>query len=80
MQMQLPFFFSKVKLINFSLGFYQDNGLVYYLHNGSPIFCHKKDDVRSYRYISGNLIINGLCRIKELSGVFDVNKCNIERY
>ena len=25
------------------------DGFVYYLHNGSPLFCHKPEDRNSYR-------------------------------
>ena len=78
--MQLPFFPSSTKLINPSLGFYEEKGFVYYLHNGSPIYCHKKDDLNSYRYICGNIVFNGLCGASELAKALGVNKRNIERY
>jgi len=38
MQKQLPIFPSGTKMINASLGVYIKEDLVYYLHNGSPIF------------------------------------------
>ena len=44
MQMQLPFFLTDTKLINSTLGFREQDGIVYYLHNGNPIFCHCKED------------------------------------
>jgi len=80
MQIQLPFFPASTKLINPTLGFYESDGLVQYIHIGSPIFCHKKDDLSSYRYICGNLIHNRLCTITELSRALGVNRRNIERY
>ncbi len=80
MQMQLPFFPASTKLVNPTLGFYESEGLVQYLHLGSPIFCHQKDDLSSYRYVCGNLIYNKLCTVSELSRALGVNKRNIERY
>jgi biotin operon repressor len=80
MQLQLPIFPDTTKLITPSLGFYHLNGLIYYLHNGAPIFCHKKDDLSSYRYICGNLVYMGLCTAVSLAKALGVNRRNIERY
>lgn len=80
MQMQLPFFPASTKLINSTLGFFESEGLVYYLHNGSPIFCHKQEDILGYRYICGNLVFNKLCTAVDLAKALGVNKRNIERY
>jgi len=80
MQMQLPFFPASTKLINPTLGFYENEGLVYYLHNGSPIFCHKQEDITAYRYICGNLVFNKLCTAVDLTKALGVNRRNIERY
>jgi hypothetical protein len=80
MQMQLPFFPSSTKLVNANLGFYELDDFVYYLHNGSPIYCHHKDQVSSYRYICGNLVFNRLCTAAELSRALGVHRRNIERY
>lgn len=80
MQMQLPFFPTSVKPINPTLGFFKDDGVVFYLHNGSPIFCHSEGDLNSYRYITANMVDSGLCGIKELSDALGVKRRNIERY
>lgn len=80
MQMQLPLFPPSTKLINPTLGFYENEGFVYYLHNGSPIFCHKQEDILAYRYICGNLVFNKLCTAVDLAKALGVNKRNIERY
>ena len=80
MQMKLPFYPTSTKLINPTLGFFEMNGIVQYLHIGEPIYCHRKDDLASYRYICGNLIFNKLCTISELARALGVNKRNIERY
>jgi len=80
MQMQLPIFPNDTKLINACLGFKKSDDFVYYLHNGSPIFCHQKDDINSYRYITANLVDTGLCKCSELADALGVSRRNIERY
>jgi hypothetical protein len=79
-EMQMPFFPSSTKLVNANLGFYESDDFVYYLHNGSPIYCHHKESVSSYRYICGNLVFIRLCTAAELARPLGVNKRNIERY
>lgn len=39
MQYQLLLFPEYTKLINDRISFYQQSNFVYYMHNGSPIFC-----------------------------------------
>ncbi|GHT40173.1 hypothetical protein FACS189437_05410 [Bacteroidia bacterium] len=80
MQTQLPFFPRETQLINDSLGFREQDGFIYYLHNGNPIYCHGKEDRNSYRFIVGNLIVNQLCSIKELSEALGEGRKNVERY
>src|SRR5690606_15007492 len=80
MQMQLPIFPEDTKLVNACLGFRKSEDYVYYLHNGSPIFCHGENDMNSYRYITANLVNSGLCRSSELADALGVNRRNIERY
>ena len=80
MQMQLPFFPTNTKLINDTLGFREQDGTVYYLHNGNPIFCHSKDDLNGYRFQLANVVVNKLCTIGELSSALGIGRKNIERY
>jgi hypothetical protein len=80
MQLQLPFFPEHTRLINSTLGLFEKDGYVYYLHNGSPIYCHRKDDRNGYRFIVGNLIHNKLCTISEFHVSIGEARKNIERY
>jgi hypothetical protein len=80
MQMQLPLFPPSTKLINSCVGFFEKDDFVYYLHNGSPIFCHGKNDLNSYRYITANLVTAQLCTPIELSSALGVSSRNIQRY
>jgi hypothetical protein len=80
MQLQLAIFPEHTKLINSTVGFYMKDGFVYYLHNGSPIFCHSKEDRDSYRYILATLVTTKLCTCTEISKALGINVKNVQRY
>jgi len=80
MQVQLPLFPTDTKLINDSVGVREQDGIVYYLHNGNPIYCHAKDDRNGYRFALANLVVNKLCTILALCTAFGEGRKNIERY
>jgi biotin operon repressor len=80
MQLQMPFFPEQTKYINSTLGIFERDGFVYYLHNGSPIYCHAIEDRNGYRFIVGNLIHNKLCTISEFHESLGEARKNIERY
>ena len=80
MQMQLPIFPQSTTLVNANVGFFEKDDFVYYLHNGSPIYCHQKNDLNSYRYITANLVVTNLCSPSELARALAVNPRNIQRY
>ena len=80
MQSQLAFFPEQTKLINDCVGFREQDGTVYYLHNGNPIYCHSTSDRNGYRFSLANLAVNKLCTISELSEALGEGRKNIERY
>lgn len=80
MQMRLPIFPSTSRLINSTTAVYEDGDMVYYLHSGSVIYCHEKNDLQGYRYITANLVVSGLCKPKEIADVLGVSNRNIQRY
>jgi predicted transcriptional regulator len=80
MQMQLPVFPSSTKMINSNVGFFEKDDFIYYLHNGSPVYCHAKNDLNSYRYITANLVLTKLCKPSEVSKALGVSSRNIQRY
>jgi predicted ArsR family transcriptional regulator len=79
-QMQMPFFPTNTKLINSTLGYFEKDGTVFYLHNGLPIYIHAVNDMNYYRFVSATLVENGLCTISELAQALCVNEKNIQRY
>ena len=74
------FFPAHTQLIKDSVGFRAQDGTVYYLHNGNPIYCHSLYDRNDYRFIMANLAVNGLCKICELCEALGEGRKNIERY
>jgi len=78
--MQLPIFPSQTQLLSATWGVFQKEDSVYYLHNGSPVYTHHKDDINTYRYVTATLIVQNSCRASDLSRVFGVNARNFQRY
>lgn len=62
MQMQLPIFPMHTELLSPTWGVFQESDSIYYLHNGSPVYTHHKDDLNTYRYVTATLIVNKSCR------------------
>ena len=72
-QTRLPLFPKETLMFNPIAGVFQKDSFVYYLHNGLPLFCHHIDDRMSYRYITANMIVTGMCTTSEISKVLDVS-------
>lgn len=80
MQMQLPLFPSNTELLSPSWGVKKEDDFVYYLHNGSPVYTHHKDDLNTYRYVTASLIVHNHCSASDLSRVLGVGVRNFHRY
>ena len=80
MQMQLPIFPTNTRLLSPTWGVFKKDDFVYYLHNGSPVHVHEKNDINTYRYVTASLIVNHSCSATALSKVFGVGVRNFERY
>ena len=63
MQMQLPIFPSSTRLLSATWGVFEKDNIVFYLHNGSPVYSHKKNDLKTFRFITATLITNKSCCI-----------------
>jgi hypothetical protein len=50
----------------------QDNS-VYYLLSGMPIYSHEKKDLYKFHYITSHLIMQGLCKVKDITKTFQVS-------
>jgi hypothetical protein len=78
MQTQLPLFPQTTQLINPSVGVNMQDGFVYYLHNGSPLFCHKPEDRNGYRYITANMVESHLCTASEIARALGVSARSVQ--
>ncbi len=72
-QLLLPIFPKDTTMITPTLGVREADGTVYYLHSGMPIFSHQADDLRQFRYITSNLLLQGLCKNADIKNTFHVS-------
>ena len=79
-QLLLPLFPSDTKMINLILGVREQSGTVYYLLNGMPIYSHEVEDLHKFRFITSNLILQGLCKNKEIVDAFHVSSDSVRRW
>ena len=80
MQLKLPLYPKEAKLINDNIGVYEHDGLVQYLVNGLPVYCHSKGDINSFRFITSNFIHQKLCRKVDVERFFHVSEDSVSRY
>lgn len=79
-QLLLPIFPYDTQMITLTLGVREQNGTVYYLHSGMPIFSHAKGDLKKFRYITSNLILQGLCSNQDIVNTFHVSSDSVRRW
>lgn len=79
MQLQLPLFPRECKMISSSVGVYEKDGLVQYIVNGLPVFSHGNEDLQAFRYITSNLIHQGLCKGTEVERCFCISPDSVGR-
>ena len=79
-QLLLPIFPKDTEMITPILGVYRDQGQVYYLLSGMPIYDHDEDDLTKFHYITSHFILKGLCKNKDIQRTFNVSSQSIKRY
>jgi len=67
-------------MITMTLGVREQNGTVYYLLSGMPVFSHEANDLTKFRYITSNFIIQGLCKIQDIVDTFHVSTDSVSRW
>jgi len=80
MQLHLPLFPKDIKLITATIGVFSKDGIVNYVVSGLPVFSHSEEDVKSFRYITSKLILQGLCKRSDISKCFGVSYDSVKRY
>jgi hypothetical protein len=78
-QAQLPLFADGMTPINEVIGFERREGKVYYFNGHLPVFVHEESDLRSFRFISTQLIINGTASQAEVARAFHVPLVTVKR-
>lgn len=79
-QILLPLFPPNTRMITPTLGVREQSGSVYYLHSGVPIFSHDPGDLNMFRYITSNLILQGLCKNQDIVDAFHVSVDSVSRW
>lgn len=80
LQLLLPLFPVEATLINNLVGVQKKENTVYYFNGSMPIFMHNQSDIDSFRYISSQLIVNGVCKQKEIVNCFGVSDISVKRW
>ena len=79
MQLLLPIFPRETTLITPTLGVFEEDGFVFYLHSGMPISTHHKDNLKSFRFTVSRFIDLGLCRQSDIIRTFGVSEDSIRK-
>lgn len=79
-QLQLPMFPAGVTEINNRIAVEVEDGRVCYIYGHLPVFQHEKDDVRSFRMFTSQMIVSGTVKPKEIVETFGVPMVTVKRY
>jgi predicted transcriptional regulator len=79
-QMLLPMFPAEATSINPLVGFCRKDDMVYYFNGMMPIFSHAVNDLKSFRLITSQLIVNGNATQKDIVDAFGVSLISVKRY
>ena len=79
-QVQLPIFPEDVVYINSNIGVQTKENNVYYFNGMMPIYHHNKDDYRSFRYVTSQMVVLGNAKQVEMIKAFGVSKESVKRW
>ena len=79
-QLQLPMFPAGVTEINNRIAIEVEDGRVCYIYGHLPVFQHDKDDVRSFRMFTSQMIETGSVKPREIVETFGVPMTTVKRY
>lgn len=79
-QLLLPLFPTDTEMITPVLGVREQGGIVFYLLSGMPIYSHEKGSLHRFRFITSNLILQGLCKNVDIVRVFHVSTDSVRRW
>ncbi len=67
-------------MLSETVGVQEQSGIVQYIVNGLPVYSHANDDLNAFRFITSNLIAQGLCKQIEVVRLFGVSSDSVHRY
>jgi len=79
LKIQLPLFPPELTSINKEISFQKKDGQVYYFHGLFPLFFHEEKDLKSFRFITSQLIVSGRVKHIEISRAFGVSYISVKR-
>lgn len=78
-QVQLPIFPSGTTQITKELAFEKRDGQVVYFNGHLPVFTHEASDLRSFRFFTTQLIVNGTASQGEIASAFGISITTVKR-
>jgi transposase len=79
-QLQLPVFPAGAKEINRDLAVQCQDGKVVYVHGHLPVFQQDADNLKSFRFFTSEMVVNGTARASEIAAAFGVPLATVKRY
>jgi transposase len=79
-QLQLPIFPAGVTHLTSELAFMKREGQVTYFNGLMPVFTHAESDLRTFRMITSQFIINGNVKQSQVARVFGLPLVTVKRY
>ena len=80
LQILLPLFPAEATMINRLVAVQKKGRTVFYFNGSMPIFNHDQSDLDAFRFITSQLIINGVCKQKEIVNCFGVSIISVKRW
>jgi predicted transcriptional regulator len=80
MQLRLPLYPKETTFVSDILGVYEQAGIVQYILNGVPAYCHKMHDNNSFWFITSNYIALGHCRKSDVERCFGVSPESVRNW
>ena len=78
-QMLFPIFAPGLTLINPQVGFEKREGKVYYFNGQFCFHIHEEEDVKSFRFVTSQMVVSGLVRQVEVVAAFGVTPISVKR-
>jgi predicted transcriptional regulator len=79
LKIQLPLFPPELTFVNKQISFQKRDGRIYYFHGLFPLFSHEESDLKSFRFITSQLVVSGNVKQIEIANAFGVSYISVKR-